>query len=340
MKTKYHQLHLTKFLTAISMMLLYSTQAYSDVAKAITVRGEVLAQIDGESLQLNEGDWVPEGASITTGQRSFVKFIFSDRTQMNVAPNSEIIIEHFSQDQEEPGMINLARGRIRSQVTRNYMENQEGDKNSKLFIKTENAAMGIRGTDFVVSYNPQSRQTGLLTISGSVAFARLPDNHRETLRDARSLDRQLNSRQAQRVLRGQMSVINANSQAPTPPREVPAEQIQRLNQSEALSLENTQAEQAQSSGRIPPMVDQESFNAAPAEDEQGRSIASEESQNFDDTPSPDNFSQGIADNHRADIQEQILNDVRDDQDEFLREREDEIIRENRTRVFFEFRNAD
>src|SRR5690606_40301890 len=45
------------------------------------------------------------------------------------------------------GVINVLSGKIRSKVTKNYLD-MDQDK-SKLFVKSKSAVMGIRGTDFI-----------------------------------------------------------------------------------------------------------------------------------------------------------------------------------------------
>lgn len=89
---------------------------------------------------------------------------------MNLGPNSQMVINAFPK--KEAGIITLVKGQIRSQVTKDYMEMEDKSK-SKLYIKTKTAAMGIRGTDFQVNFNPQNQNTSLITFEGKVAMATL-----------------------------------------------------------------------------------------------------------------------------------------------------------------------
>lgn len=224
----------------------FQLQASEDeVAKAIVVRGEVKVTLpSGDVIALEEGQWLPQGASIETAQRSFAKFLFIDRSQMNLAPNSEMTIESFSET--DPGMISLMKGRLRSQVTRNYMDTAKDDESdSKLFIKTKNAAMGIRGTDFLVTHNPAQNSTGLVTFTGSVAMVRM-DEQGMANQNARALDNHLNSARAVRVNQGQVSSVRAGSEA-APPRPAPPEVRERADQDPSLSFEGGDDQVSQAS---------------------------------------------------------------------------------------------
>lgn len=120
-----------------------------DTASSTVLRGKVTIIRNGEEFPLRVGDWVKEGDIVRTGEKSFVKFIFIDKSQMNIGPESEMKIEKFTG--KESGIYELIKGYIRSQVTKDYMQIQETNK-TKLFIKTKNAVMGVRGTEFDVRY--------------------------------------------------------------------------------------------------------------------------------------------------------------------------------------------
>lgn len=136
-----------------------------------------------------------------------MKLIFIDKSQMNIGPNSEMKIEKF--DGKDSGVIDLVKGKIRSQVTKDYLQIQDRDK-SKLFIKTPNAVMGIRGTDFMIATN--GKNTSAVLFEGEVVFNRL---------DARGIS---NSRRLEdivdrgvRMFPGEFSVVEANRNQPTIP---------------------------------------------------------------------------------------------------------------------------
>lgn len=135
------------FIVLFLFMMSFSAFAQSKVAVVKLLRGDVDVQMKNKkTMKLKVDDWVENGATIKTGDKSFVKLIFIDKSQMNIGPHSEMKIENVTN--KESGVIDLVKGKIRSTVTKDYLQIKDKDK-SKLFIKTSNAVMGVRGTDFI-----------------------------------------------------------------------------------------------------------------------------------------------------------------------------------------------
>lgn len=153
-------------------MILATSSLFAETKVAVVkmLRGDVDVLTLGKTTKLKVNDWVEQGAVIKTAEKSFVKLIFIDKSQMNVGPNSEMKIETFTG--KDSGVIDLVKGKIRSQVTKDYLQIQNRDK-SKLFIKTQNAVMGVRGTDFMISTNGNTTST--ILFEGEIVFNKLPD---------------------------------------------------------------------------------------------------------------------------------------------------------------------
>ena len=138
-------------ITILFFLSLISTEvlAQSKAAKVIILRGSAqYTAKDGSKVPIKRGDWLPEGAIVTTEAKSFVKLLFVDKSSLNIAPKSSVTIAKFSK--KKAGIINLLQGKIRSKVVKDYINAGDKGKKSKLFIKTKTAAMGVRGTDFSV----------------------------------------------------------------------------------------------------------------------------------------------------------------------------------------------
>uniref|UniRef100_UPI002739BF7F FecR domain-containing protein n=1 Tax=Klebsiella pneumoniae TaxID=573 RepID=UPI002739BF7F len=74
----------------------------------------------------------------------------------------------------EASIVDLVGGQIRAKVTKDPLLGGEGaDAKEKMIVKTKTAAMGIRGTDFNVSFNKLNNITALVTFEGNVAMAKL-----------------------------------------------------------------------------------------------------------------------------------------------------------------------
>lgn len=260
--------------TMIRLLLITSLIAFSgllhaasdDVAKAIIVRGKALAQSpDGKVLQVTKGMWFKEGTQIRTEDKSFVKLIFIDKSQMNLGPSSQMKIDKFPQN--DPGIVTLVKGQLRSKVTKNYMDMDNKDK-SKLFIKTKTAAMGVRGTDFQVNYNPENNFTSLVTFEGAVAMASLDvldGRSPAALIDQSALERIVSSNQAVTVTRGQFSGASPETGEATIPVKINPIQLESMEKDESGTTEAAPVVDTAKPARsiVPPGVNGAAFSNKP-----------------------------------------------------------------------------
>lgn len=201
-------------------LILFSLQlsAQTKVAVVKVLRGEVDILTLGKTTRLKVDDWVEDGAVIRTAEKSFVKLVFVDKSQMNVGPSSEMKIEAFSG--KDSGVIDLVKGKIRSQVTKDYLQMKEKDK-SKLFIKTANAVMGVRGTDFMISTNGAS--TSAFLFEGEVVFNKLQERGEAT---SAQLEEIVN--RGVRMFPGEFSVMDRERSMPTVPALLNIQQREHL----------------------------------------------------------------------------------------------------------------
>ncbi|MFA6237562.1 MAG: FecR family protein [Bacteriovorax sp.] len=240
--------------------------AYADeagVAKVVVLRGQVKARLpNGTTFDVKADQSIPEGAVLQTAEKSFVKLIFIDKSQMNLGPSSEMVITSFPK--KEAGIITLVKGQIRSQVTKDYMEIDDKSK-SKLYIKTKTAAMGIRGTDFQVNFNAENQNTALITFEGKVAMSNIDKSAREDQFDQGKLEKVVSSEKAVMVEHGQISAVNSNvaDRAMTPTL-LGTKQIDALKNNETGVKESTDSDGKQYRNPLPPGVDSATFsNVAP-----------------------------------------------------------------------------
>lgn len=243
-----------------------SVLANSGVAKAIILKGKVVAvnPTTKETVSLKKGSWVNEGFVVKTEPKSFVKFLFIDKSQMNLGPKSEMEISKFPR--KKAGIITLMKGSLRSKVTKNYLDNKDKDK-SKLFIKTKTAAMGVRGTDFMVTYNPANENTALVTFSGAVAMAQITEAVRNIQVNQNSLEKVVSGDTAVIVTKGQFSGVSPGktSRATTPIKINPG-QLESMKSNDGTketsdqSSTETKAPKKKFRNVIPPGVDAKGFS--------------------------------------------------------------------------------
>ena len=160
-------------LVSLFITSLNAGAALTPIATVVKMRGTVTKLMPGamEATALLEGDKLPEDTSIVTSAKSFVKIKFSDNSELNMGPESKIVISEMGES--SVGIISLLKGRIRTEVEKSNKA-EEQTKN-KFYIRTRTAAMGVRGTDFQTIYNPENRMTSLLTYNGSVAMAKIDE---------------------------------------------------------------------------------------------------------------------------------------------------------------------
>ena len=218
-------------LATLAFLILFSTTllAQSKVAVVKLLRGEADVLTLGKTTKLKVDDWVESGSTIKTAEKSFVKLIFIDKSQMNVGPNSEMKIESYTG--KDSGVIDLVKGKIRSQVTKDYLQMKDKDK-SKLFIKTQNAVMGVRGTDFMISTNGINTSTVLF--EGEIVFNKL--EQRGEISSAKleaMVDRGV------RMFPGEFSVMEVNRPMPTVPSLINIQQREHLEKNSEFNTDRT-----------------------------------------------------------------------------------------------------
>jgi hypothetical protein len=216
------------FLFLVLIALSTTAWAQKKVAIVKLLKGDVDVLTLGKTSKLKVDDWVEDGSVVKTAEKSFVKLVFIDKSQMNIGPSSEMKIEKFGE--KDSGVIDLVKGKIRSQVTKDYLQM---DRNkSKLFIKTPNAVMGVRGTDFLISTNGMTTSTVLF--EGAIAFNRL-ENRGEVnsgrLEDI--VDRGVS------IHPGEFSVADQIHPLPTVPSVLNVQQREALEKNQNFSSDRT-----------------------------------------------------------------------------------------------------
>lgn len=222
-----------KNLIAVTCLVLVSIFAFSSqnakkVAIVKLVRGQAnMLGPDGEQGKVKKGMWIKEGTIIKTAARSFVRLGFIDKSSMNVGPKSELKIEKFSK--KEAGVINVLTGKIRSKVTKDYL-NMDKNK-SKLFVRSRNAVMGVRGTDFLFSANKKTGSSTAVLFEGAIVFNKI--NKGSNLRDLESIVNKGRS-----IKPGQVSVAIRGVKKPTVPAKMSRKQFQALNKNADFKVSN------------------------------------------------------------------------------------------------------
>ena len=153
----------------VILLLITTPVAFAaQTAKVLVVKGKVTKLIPNtvEASSVKRGDLLPEDTSVLTGEKSFIRLRFSDKSTMNLGPNSKVVITKLPE--KKANMVNLLTGMIKAEVKKKTKK----ESKTKLVIQTRTAVMGVRGTKFQAMYNAENKATSLVTVEGKVAMAK------------------------------------------------------------------------------------------------------------------------------------------------------------------------
>lgn len=157
-----------KTLLFLSSLLLFSFSLCAEdlppSAKVVVLRGE--AFLDG--VVIKENQVIDRPGKITTGEKSFIKvFIEKWGNHLMIGPKSEMVL-NFSDLKK----YTLQSGSCRwiSAAKKSLNEKPKGG------IFTAQAAMGIRGTNFILMTNPLFGETEIVMFEGEVELKSLKDD--------------------------------------------------------------------------------------------------------------------------------------------------------------------
>lgn len=190
---------------------------------------------NGKTVQLKAEQLIPSGVIVKTAEKSFVRLVFIDKSVMNIGPSSEMKIEQFGGG--DAGVIDLVKGKIRSQVSKDYLQQKDKDK-SKMFIKTPNAVMGIRGTDFMISTN--GINSSAVLFEGEVVFNKVAN---AAMREISTNALEAAVDRGVRIFPGEFSVVEANRPNPTVPAVLNVQQIEKLEKNQDFSQDRGPSDQ-------------------------------------------------------------------------------------------------
>lgn len=128
-----------------------------------------------------KGTKVCQGDAIVAGPQSRAKIVMEDGNELNVSPESRIVLEQYEYkpaDNKKKVMLNVLYGKVRAATKE---ENMYGDKaadgQANAFqVKTKSAVAGVRGTDFLTSFNRKNSKAEIVTFKGRVDVGTLGAN--------------------------------------------------------------------------------------------------------------------------------------------------------------------
>lgn len=241
------QRYLSFFLSfLLALFCLPEAQAASvhGVLRVVKGKVQVKSARTQKTARARVGMKVHPQDAIITGEDSRAKIVMIDGNEINVSPDSEVMFEKYEYkpgENKKDVLLNVIYGKVRSKVEQKY-----DGKSSKFQVKTPSAVAGVRGTDFLTSYDVGTKESNIVTFEGQVEFGTPGANG------------QINNPVAVGV--GQTASAFAGK-APTPPAPVPQGQLAAMDS-------DTDAEKApepKSEPRAP--ADEGNKKKEPAKDE-------------------------------------------------------------------------
>ena len=153
------------------MVLLGGLQAAAGeaVGTAIELVNNVTGTLDALTRTISSGDGVSANEIVKTGAESTTHIAFLDDTMLTVGASSTIVLDRFVYNPEgsaNDAVINLTKGAFR------FVTGKSDP--SKFEIRTQVATLGIRGTDFVVICDGETR-CAVIVAKGIVKVCPRPD---------------------------------------------------------------------------------------------------------------------------------------------------------------------
>ncbi len=155
------------FKCVVIATVLFSVHVFAD-GVFMVVKGDVKVTVKGKpAVAAKVGMKVNQTDKVVSGKDARAKIVMSDKNILNISPDTQLVIEayKFNEAKDEKNVsLNVLYGKVRATVNQKY----DGEKN-KFQVKTPSAVAGVRGTDFLTSYNPTTNASKVVTFEGAVA---------------------------------------------------------------------------------------------------------------------------------------------------------------------------
>lgn len=166
------QMKLIITLFALTISMTFVSVGYADEMYGVfmVVKGDVKIKSvkTGKEEPAKIGSKVFPGDQVITAADSRGKIVMSDRNVLAISPDSNMQIAKYENDASKGSKnveLNLSSGKVRANVEQKY----DGEKN-KFMIKSPTAVAGVRGTKFMMGFDPSTQVSSVVTFSGQVQF--------------------------------------------------------------------------------------------------------------------------------------------------------------------------
>jgi hypothetical protein len=148
------------------LLSLAAPASAEDVGNIAALGGSVETGRNGTWKIAVVGMPVQLGDTIRTGQPGRCRVVFRDDTVLNVGHSSQVVVDEQVFDPQNgtfSSVFRVLQGKVRTLVSAYYMEPR-----AKLQVTTPTSVSGVRGTEFIVAYDPQLEVTEVVGITREV----------------------------------------------------------------------------------------------------------------------------------------------------------------------------
>lgn len=222
---------------ATMTVIILSGHVQANFAKVLLVKGKVSYLGPGMKTPqwVKNGMTFKEDTSIVTREKSFIKVrILDDGSSVSLGPESKMVVTKVKAD--KGSVISLLNGQLRSKVekSKNLPKNE-----SKLYIKTRTAALGVRGTEFIAIANQENHVTSLITLEGEVAMNKIDTSVPTTNIETQVREALDTTEQVTLVKKGNTATSYLHKEELTPVSKVNPVQLIALKKNEELTTAPT-----------------------------------------------------------------------------------------------------
>jgi len=158
----------------LGAMLLFATAAAADdVGTVASTRGAADIGRDGAWTPAAVGMAVQLGDQLRTGADGQLRVVFRDDSVIDLSPSSSLVVDEqvFQPDASRfSSVVRLLQGKARALVSGYYKT-----PGAAYEVETPTAVAGVRGTTFLVVYNPDLDTTEVIGIHGQVEVRNLEE---------------------------------------------------------------------------------------------------------------------------------------------------------------------
>jgi hypothetical protein len=152
----------------VTVLMLLARTAWADAAGTVAVlEGTVEVGRIGAWEAARIGMPVNIGDEVRTREEGRVRVVFQDSSVLNVGPETTVSVDKHSLDPAKgifTTLLRLGRGKVRALVGADH------ERPRTLYeIETPTAISAVRGTEFVIAYDPVADVTDVVGVAGQVA---------------------------------------------------------------------------------------------------------------------------------------------------------------------------